>query len=199
MKSEYSLRIITKADAKPILVQYHYLSNISKGFKSGINYGLIKDDRIVGVCIFTGFPVPELFVGMFGLPRNTKDGFYELSRLCLTDDVQKSEHNLASWFTAKCIKDLRNNNNVRAILSYADSGFHQGVVYQALGFSYYGKSAIKKDFFKLESDGSYRKVSRGSVKGLSGEWRKRNQKHRYVKIYDKSLKMKWKLCDYNKK
>ena len=193
MKSEYDIRIITKSIAEPLLTKYHYLSNISKSFKSGVNYGLFKGEKLVGVCIFTGFPVPELYVGMLNLPRNTKGGFYELSRLCLAPIEQNSEHNLASWFVARCIKKLRTTYDVRVILSYADSDFHEGIVYKALGFKYYGKSTQKKDFFKLKDDDTYEKVSRGSIKGLDGEWRKRTQKHRYVKIYDKTLNIKWEL------
>ena len=98
MKSQYSIFIIKKSEAKTILDNYHDLSYKSKGFKSGYNYGLFKDNIIVGVCIYTGFPVPELVNGMFGLERTDQDGFFELSRLCLEPTVQNEEHNLASWF-----------------------------------------------------------------------------------------------------
>lgn len=191
MKKDYSLKLISKREASELLKKYHYLSKIQRGFKSGINYGLIKKEEIVGVCIFTGFPVPELLKGMFGLPRTEQQGFFELSRLVLDPKVQQEEHNLASWFVARCIKDLRKNNEVRSILSYADNDFHEGIVYKALGFEYYGLSAPKKDFWIKQEDGSYKKHSRGKVKGLEGEWRDRSQKHRYVKIYDETLEMKW--------
>lgn len=196
-KEDFTISLATKRECAAILMRYHYLKDISKGFKSGINYGLYKGERLVGVAIFTGFPVPELVVGMFGLPRTEQDGFYELSRLCLAPDVQQDEHNLATWFLAKSIKALRKQTNVRAILSYADAGFHNGTVYRASNFKYYGLSDAKKDFWIRQPDGSYAKHARGSVKGVDGEWRDRSRKHRFVIVYDKSLEIKWKQMEAN--
>ena len=193
MKSDYTLREVTKKECASLLHKYHYLSNISRGFKSGVNVGLFLEDELVGVCIFTGFPVPELTKGMFGLDRADQEGFWELSRLVLAPSVQENEHNLASWFVSRSIRHLRKNYNVRAILSYADDDYHKGIVYRACNFKYYGLTAPKKDFWILQEDGTYKKHSRGKVKGLKGEWRNRSRKHRYVMVFDKSLDMKWEL------
>lgn len=191
MKSDFSIQSIDKKTASEILLKYHYLKDISKGFKSGFNYGLFRGQECVGVIIFTGFPVPELARGLFGLDRNNQQGLFELSRLCLKPDVQNSEHNLASWFVSKSIKILKNQTHVRAILSYADADYHSGTVYKACNFSYYGLSAPKKDFWIKQDDGSFIKHSRGKVKGLEGEWRSRSRKHRFLITYDKNLKVHW--------
>jgi hypothetical protein len=194
MKLDYNIKRISKEESASILLKYHYLKDISKGFKSGYKYGLFhKDLGLVGVIIYTGFPVPELSKGMLGLERDDQEGLFELSRLCIHPDVQKSEHNLASFFVSRTIKFLRKETNVRVLLSYADSGFHQGTVYKACNFKYYGESAVKKDFWIKQDDGSYIKHVRGKMKHLEGEWRPRNRKHRYVLIYDKNLTMKWEL------
>lgn len=193
MKSEYKISRIEKSEAEFLLRQYHYLKDISKGFKSGYNYGLYKDQILVGVCIYTGFPVPELVKGMFGLERTDQDGFFELSRLCLDPTVQKQEHNLASWFISRTIQELRVATTVRSILSYADSDFHQGTVYKACNFVYYGLTDPKSDFWIKQTNGSFIKHSRGKTKGIDGEWRPRSRKHRFVKVFDKSLKIKWKV------
>jgi len=193
MKSEYKISRIEKSEAEFLLRQYHYLKDISKGFKSGYNYGLYKDRILVGVCIYTGFPVPELVKGMFGLERTDQDGFFELSRLCLDPTVQKQEHNLASWFVSRTIQELRVATTVRSILSYADSDFHQGTVYKACNFVYYGLTDPKSDFWIKQTNGSFIKHSRGKTKGIDGEWRPRSRKHRFVKVFDKSLKIKWKV------
>jgi len=191
MKADYQIDAIDKNDCVTLLRDHHYLSKISKGFKSKFNYGLMHDDQVVGVCIFTGFPVPELSVGMLGIDRDDQDGLFELSRLVLDPDHQAQEHNLASWFVARCIRRLRKETNVRVILSYADDDFHQGTVYRALGFDYYGMTAAKKDFWVRMPDGSFTKQSRGKTKGVDGEWRPRSRKHRFVKVYDNTLKVKW--------
>jgi hypothetical protein len=66
---------------------------------------------------------------------------------------------------------------------------HDGTIYRACNFSYYGLTDPKKDFYY--ADGT--KHSRGSVKGEKGEWRERSRKHRYMMVFDKSLTMKWEL------
>jgi len=188
-----------KKQAAPVLLKYHYLTNISRGFKSGQNYGLFLRGRIIGVIIFTGFPVPELSKGLFGLDRNEQDGLIELSRLCIEPTVQQSEHNIASWFVGRAIKKLCKEVPVRAILSYADSGYHIGTVYQACNFRYFGLSEQRSDFWIKQSDGSFLKHNRGPTKNLGGEWRPRNQKHRYLLVFDKTLKPLWKEQSYPKK
>ena len=190
-KDFYKVERVDKNAAAGILLRYHYLKDISKGFKSGYNYGLFYKDKLVGVVIYTGFPVPELVKGMFGLERTDQKGMFELSRLCLEPSEQAKEHNLASFFLAKTIKMLREDTDVRCILSYADNNFHKGTVYRALGFDYYGLTAKKTDFWFEQKDGTFIKHSRGKIKGTAGEWRPRSQKHRFVKVYDSKLKMKW--------
>lgn len=146
----------------------------------------MKEGVVVGICIFTNFPVPELVVGMYGLPRNDQKGFFELSRFCIHPNIQSIEHNIATWFLSRAIKLLRKEKNVRAILSYADSKYHSGIIYKAYGFKYYGLSAKKKDWKKFDSTIPNSRGCKGD-----GEWVERSQKHRYLITYDKSLTIKW--------
>ena len=192
-KQDYRISLVDKQSCESILMKWHYLKDISAGFKSGVNYGLFTGDKLCGVCIYTALPVPELVKGMYGLERNDQEGFFELSRLCLEPEVQKVEHNLASWFVSKTIKELRKTHKVRSILSYADNDHHKGIVYRACNFNYYGLTAKKKDFWVLQGDGSHKKLSRGKTKGVAGEWRDRSQKHRFVMTFDKTLNMLWEL------
>ena len=195
MKSDYTIDRVTKSDAAELLLRYHYLKDISKSFKSGYNYGLYKNNDfsplniggIQGVCIFTGLPVPEIAQGAFGLERNEQNGLFELSRLCIHPDTQQGEYNITSWFVSKAIKRLRKDTEVKAIISYADSEYHNGTIYRACNFKYCGLSDAKKDFYF--ADGT--KHSRGSTKGHEGEWRDRSRKHRYVMVFDKSLNLLW--------
>lgn len=191
MKEDFNIKLINKAEAKEILLKYHYLKDISKGFKSGFNFGLFTQEKLKGVIIFSGFPVPELVKGLFDLERTQQAGFFELSRLCVHPDIQQSEYNITSWFVSRAIRELRRSVEVRAILSYADSDYHEGTIYKACNFGYYGLSAPKKDFWIKQTDGSYIKHSRGKTKNILGEWRPRSQKHRYLTVYDKTLKINW--------
>lgn len=192
-KQDYKVALASKAQVSPLLQNYHYLTGISKGFKSGYNVGLFYKDNVdpVGACIFTGFPTPELAVGAFGLSRDDQVGLWELSRLVLHPDNQSNEHNLAGWFMARALKLLVRDQLVRAVLSYADDAHHSGTVYRATGFTYYGLTDQKKDFWIRRPDGSMVKHSRGPVVGLDGEWRARTQKHRFLKVFDESLNVKW--------
>ena len=198
MKDEYFIDKVSKEEIKNLLYTYHYLKDESKNFKSGFNYALYRKSftdvlRIgspIAACVFTSFPVPELAVGAFGLQRNEQEGLYELSRLCVHPNVQKEEYNITSWFVSRCIKRFRKDTKVKAILSYADSNHHTGVIYRATNFRYFGLSSPKKDFYY--ADGT--KHSRGSIKGAEGEWRDRSRKHRYLMVFDKDLKKRltWK-------
>ena len=123
----------------------------------------------------------------FGLERDQQDGLFELSRLCVDPEIQKEEYNITSWFVSRCIKRFRKDTSVRAILSYADSAHHSGIIYRACNFKYYGLSTPKKDFYF--ADGT--KHSRGSVKGVDGEWKDRTRKHRYLMVFDKKLEVLW--------
>ena len=195
MKSDFYIDRVTKSQSAELLLKYHYLKDISKGFKSGYNYGLYKNNEfcplniggIQGVCIFTGIPVPEIAKGAFGLERDEQQGLFELSRLCIHPDTQQEEYNITSWFVARAIKRLRNETEVRAIISYADSDHHGGTIYRACNFRYCGLSDPKKDFYF--NDGS--KHSRGKIGDAKGEWKDRSRKHRYVMVFDKKLDLLW--------
>ena len=196
MKSDFFIDRVNKESCKNLLYNYHYLKDESKDFKSGYNYGLFRNSdwdcplnsgRCLAICIFTGIPVPEVAKGAFGLERNQQEGLFELSRLCVDPNLQREEYNITSWFVSRCIKRFKKDTNVRAILSYADSAHHSGIIYRACNFDYYGLSESKKDFYF--ADGT--KHSRGPMKGQEGEWKKRSRKHRYLMVFDKKLKVLW--------
>jgi hypothetical protein len=196
--TQFFIDKVSKEEIKNLLYNFHYLKDESKDFKSGYNYGLFKSSvsdilhigDCLAACVFTKIPVPEIAVGAFGLQRHEQEGLYELSRLCVHPDVQKTEYNITSWFVSRCIKRFRKDANVRTILSYADASRHDGVIYRACNFKYYGLTDPKKDFYY--ADGT--KHSRGSVKGVKGEWKERTRKHRYLMIFDKNLekRLTWK-------
>jgi len=197
-KEDFGVKLTTKDQVKPLLDEHHYLSKIQRGFKSGYNYALYYNGDVVGACLFTGIPVKELLKGMLGGNFNdSQDGLFELSRLVIHPDVQESEYNITSWFVARSIRQLRKDTDVKLILSYADNDYHKGTIYKALGFDYYGLTDKKKDFFFELEDGTFKKHSRGSVKGCKGEWRLRSQKHRFLKVYDKKLDIKWRQYGYH--
>jgi len=199
--TQFFIDRVGKEELKELLYTHHYLKDESKDFKSGYNYSLYRksftDVLNIGGClagaVFTGLPVPEIAVGAFGLQREEQQGIFELSRLCIHPEVQKEEYNITSWFLSRCIRRFRKDAPVRAILSYADSSHHTGVIYRACNFRYFGLTEPKSDFWIKQPDGSFIKHSRGPTKGLEGEWRPRSRKHRYLMIFDNELekRLKW--------
>jgi len=208
MKSEYGIQKGDRNQVASLLENYHYLhtKKISKAFKfdratayilthGGMSWGNAGCGRfgydVVGACLFTALPVPELVVGLFGMDKGNQVGMLELSRLVIDPVHQGNEHNLATWFLARAIKLLRNEHDVRMILSYADSDFHNGTIYAAANFKYYGLTDEKCDFWIEHIQGQPMiKHSRGKLKS-KGEWRPRSRKHRFLMIFDRSLVPKW--------
>lgn len=188
----YAVREIGHNSANDFLQRHHYLAQQGNGFIGKVQYGLFDNDmHMIGVCVFGGVAIFYTLMGAFeGFDRTSdQSGIWELIRLAMDDE--KKEKNLTSWFVARCIKQLRTDNQVRAIISYADSTYHHGYIYQATNFKYYGLTAKKTNFFEIQEDGSKKQIWRGGVKGKNGEWVERSRKHRYMIVYDKSLKIKW--------
>ena len=196
MDNNYSIKRVSKAECEQILSKNHYLSKQGFSFRCGRNYGLFLGDKLIGVAIFHTVSAWETVKGCFGLEDKEQKGFWELGRLAL--DSEYAVKNLNSWFVARCIKLLRAEENVRALISYADTEYHEGYIYQALNFQYYGLTAKKNDFWVKQKDGTYKKQSRGATKGVDGEWRPRSRKHRYLMVFDKSLTVKWTQQPYPK-
>lgn len=195
---KYEISQISHALADTFLKRHHYLAQQGNGFLGKVQYGLFAEDKLIGVIVFAGISVIETLIGAFeGFERySSQDGFWELTRLSMHDKAK--EPNLTSWFVSKSIKLLRGGHNVRAIISYADSKYHHGYIYQATNFVYYGLAPQKSDFFERLPNGSTAQVWRGSVKDLDGEWIPRSRKHRYMLVYDDTLKVKWERQPYPK-
>lgn len=214
----YKIKVATRAEIEPVLTRYHYLTDQSQSFRSSKHcYAAMDGEEIIAVCIFTGFPVAELFKGIWGI-QNFKEfdqsNFYELSRLCILPSYQQTK-GLASWFVSRCLKQLK-RSGARAVLSYADDEYHSGVVYAACNFDYYGLSAEKYNIWvpcSAEKGGKFlpehKRLGRSEThwKQMSRGWREhldnggvkvlRGRKHRFLIVWDKSLpnvfwpKQKW--------
>jgi hypothetical protein len=196
MKESYKILRISAITAKHFLDRFHYLHRQGFGFRSGYNFGLFNEEKIlIGVAVFHCPSVPEIMQGAFGLERNDQNGFFELGRLAMNNFY--FEKNLTSFFLSRAINMLKKIEKVRCIISYADAAFHKGYIYQALNFSYHGVTDSKCDFW-IFKNGKFEKHQRGPVKNIAGEWRPRSQKHRYLIVFDKKLKVLWQKMEYPK-
>lgn len=167
---------------REFVTRFHYLGK--KPFKSGEIFFLINNGFIEGGLVWNTLSSPEIAVGAFGLARNQQEGLFELGRLVISPSLNNK--GITSFFLAHSINILRKKRKVRALITYADSSKHTGIVYQACNFKYYGLTDLKKDFF---INGVIQE--RGKTKGLGGFWKPRTQKHKYLFVFDKTLKINW--------
>ena len=197
LKKKYRIEKISLQSAKMLLDKFHYL-NMVGGCRYGINFGIFDNytNALVGVSIFHTPSAKEIYKGCFGINTYNIDGVFELGRLCI--NPANFEKNITSFFLSGSIKLLRKYKQVKAILTYADNGHHLGFIYQATNFKYYGLTDKKKDFFIDNGNGTTTKLQRGKCKHLKGEWVDKNQKHRYLLIFDKQLHCIWTEMKYPK-
>ena len=180
---------INFSDAHSLVTNFHYLGKTR--FICRYPYGLFIDDQLVGAVVYQPLAVPNSAMSAFGLPRGNYDYLVEMGRLVLNPDYNGK--NYGSMLISRSIKYLK-AQNIKAVISYADSSRHLGAVYQAANFKYYGLTAPKKDY--LMPDGKIKQ--RGLTKNLGGSWIPRTQKHRYLYLIDKTLPIKWVEQSYPK-
>jgi len=184
-----------------LVEKYHYLGE--KDFRSGYCYSLCEKanqsfgdltaiGKTLGGLVWHGVSVPNTVVGAFGLDRDDQEGMFELGRFVLITEA--NQKNVASFFLSKSIKMLQKKTKVRALITYADSEHHKGTLYKACNFKYYGLTDPKTDFF----DERGKRIERGEVKSMRGQWLPRSRKHRYMIVFDKNLNIKWREQPYIK-
>lgn len=182
-KDIFILKKIDKKIAYEFIKKYHYLGDAK--FFSKIAYGLYYkngDDELLGVTTFSNPQGNVALKGWFGL-NNDNQTVLELSRLCVKPELNGT--NCTSFLLGKSLYLLK-NEGIRAVITLADYGRHNGSIYQVCNFTYYGLSNKKSDFYSYTDGG---KVNpRGSTSNKQGVWLNRTQKHRYAFIIDKNLK-----------
>lgn len=181
-KEVFTIQEIGRETGWEFVRNYHYLGDIR--YLAIHSFGMYIGEQLVGVATF-GSPQGNVALkGWFGLDNTHKD-ILELTRLCLLPELNKS--NATSYLLGNTIQTLRKKYKVRAIISLADSHKHIGSIYQVCNFTYHGLTDAKMDFCRKYEDGTFKRGSRGTTKGVKGVWIDRSRKHRYAYIMDKSL------------
>lgn len=188
---------ITYADTKPFLLKKHYAHRMPS---ISYAYGLFINDTLRGVCTF-GMPASHsLCIGVCGVDYSSY--VLELNRLYLDDEISEKYKDITSWFVSQSMQSLRLDFGNCIIVSYADSGMnHIGYIYQALSFTYTGKTRQRTDFYTGKN-----KHSRHYDKNAEQIYRSiRTSKYRYVKfVGSKTFKkyarrsLLWKVEEYPK-
>ncbi len=176
---QLELREIDRCLASECYKKWHYLGDT--GFISTYDFGVVFIDDLWG-CISMGSPNAKVLNGYW--TPETQEGWWEIKRLALSDNLPKNSESRVIAVAMRLIKKM--NKNVKGFVTYADSSVgHVGTIYKASGFNYLGLTAQKSDFFEAGHD---KPVQRGAVKHLQGEWRERSRKHLFIKPLDCMLK-----------
>lgn len=199
LNEKYKIEEISKREAKKIIKDYHYLKD--KDFLYMTAYGLKErsSDEIVGAAVFGRVNGIAAMKGWFGIGNGADEsrGIYELTRLVVEPSLNGT--NATSFLLGNALKNLKKNQNARAVISLADTNKHIGYIYQACNFSYHGVTSSKTDFFmKFDNEKGYKLNPIGKTKEKDGVWLPRTRKHRYVYLFDKNIEVKYHKENYPK-
>lgn len=134
MKKQYEIREITKDEALEMVKKYHYsqtLANLNKIF-----LGFFLEDRLVGVVTLGWGTRPLHTIRKIFPSLETKD-YYEIGRMCMTEDM---ERNSESQMLSQLVKYIKvNYPDIKVLFTWADGMLGKaGYVYQASNFYYAG-------------------------------------------------------------
>ena len=180
---EENLRVekIPSNIGKEFIKQHHYSHGVHNG---PMCYGLLQNERLVGVCAFATPCSENVRASIFG--ADNKHRVTELHRLVLLDEMPR---NTESWFISRALKELKKNKpELWGILSFADATEgHLGIIYQATNALYLGTSSPAT--FYIDQTGRLRHPRQNGVNitrqmAEQNGWSpvKREGKHRYLYI-----------------
>lgn len=130
--------------ARDMIVANHYSKKWNSSF-GVINYGIYKDDVLLGVAVYGNMMNPR------SVSNITDDGrVIELNRLWIDDALGM---NAETTFMSATFTLLKNNTDYVAIQSFADGRLGVGTIYKASNFKYYGyeSSLFYKDMLTGET------------------------------------------------
>lgn len=136
MKTKYEIREVTKDIALDMIKKYHYSNTLPKINKYYI--GFFLDKELVGVVTLGWGTRPRHTIQRLFPSLDTKD-YYEIGRMCMTDEMPK---NSESQMLGQLVKWIKHNlPEVKILFTWADGMLGKcGYVYQASNFVYAGYS-----------------------------------------------------------
>lgn len=115
--------------AKEMIIKNHYSKKWNTPF-GRYNYGIFKDDRLLGVAVYGYLMNPKSATNIVESGK-----VIELNRLWVDDELG---HNTETMMLSATFTLLKNNTDYEAIQSFADGRLGCGTIYKASNFKYYG-------------------------------------------------------------
>jgi hypothetical protein len=152
------------------------------------------DGMLVGACLFgfmAGNPKASCVLKGYDNPKD----YRELMRLVFYDEVPK---NSESQFIGWCLRWLKNNTSILAVISFADPKYgHSGIIYRASNWLYTGLQNPDRPRLIINGKEMHPRqavdtfgtssVDELKKKGIEVKLKEREPKHRYVYVLKPEL------------
>lgn len=136
MKCDFIVKEVDKKTALDMIQKYHYSDRLPKINKHFLGFYL--GEELVGV-LTLGWGTRPLHTIKRIFPSLTTENYFEIGRMCMTNDMPR---NSESQMISACCKWIKANHpEVKILFTWADGMLGKpGYVYQASGFIYAGYS-----------------------------------------------------------
>lgn len=134
---KFKVLLVDRKSIKEFIELNHYSKSIN-GCISDYCFALYDGNKMIGAMFYGRMAMRNQWK-RFG---EKEQDVIELRRLCCIDETPK---NTESYFIGKTLRWLKNNTNLKIVVSYADAEYgHEGTIYKASNFDYLGvKSGAK--------------------------------------------------------
>lgn len=131
---DFEVKEIDKHQALEMVQKYHYSNTLPKLNKHFL--GFFLNNELVGM-ITLGWGTRPLHTIQKIFPSLTTKDYYEIGRMCMTEDMPR---NSESQMISHCVKWLKHNQpEIKVLFTWADGMLGKvGYVYQACSFLYAG-------------------------------------------------------------
>jgi len=182
------VEICERNEIRNFIEEWHYSHNIN-GLMSSYCFKLLHKGEIVGAMIYGKLGMANAWK-KYG---ESESSVIELRRLVLIDDTPK---NSESFFIGKTLRWLKQNTDIKTIVSYADPNYgHSGIIYQATNFTKLGMTAPGRVIMwdsKKYHDKAIRTKYKGELKPFARQLKEAldNKEAYYVKQVPKVIYVK---------
>ncbi len=133
----YVVKKVTRAEITQFIENNHYSKSIN-GCIADYCFALYDKDNMIGAMFYGRMAMRNQWKRF----SDNETAVTELRRLCCIDETPK---NTESFFIGKTLRWLKKNTGLEVVVSYADKEYgHDGVIYKAANFEYFGLKAGAK-------------------------------------------------------
>jgi len=123
-----------RKEVRDFIEKWHYSHSIN-GLNTSYCFKLTYNDKIIGAMLYGRLAM----AGVWKKYADSVDDVIELRRLCCIDDTPS---NTESFFIGNTLRWLRDNTDIKMVVSYADPYYnHEGIIYKASNFYHAGFTA----------------------------------------------------------